>query len=175
MGFTPGRSRLQRRRGHTYDKFSPADHPYTIDTRSDPTTNAFGDYELIRVGETYYLFGDYHPQGAGSNDSRMSVAYWHSEDLYGEFEFGGLLRGKTHPDPTVGFAEGEFLMIIQSNDGYEGDDAFSTNGDMATPTSTGPWVDVVQARAGVDTDGDGNVDEWAVWQDVSAATERIVS
>lgn len=149
------------------------EHTAPIDTRSDPETNAFGDYELIRVGDTYYLFSDYHPEGAGSNDSLMSVAYWHSKDLYAEFEFGGLIRNKTHPDPTVGFAEGEFLMIIQANDGYEGDDGFSTNGDMATLTSAGPWVDAVQARAGVDTDGDGIVDVWTAWEDVVEAYGRI--
>ncbi|MFP4053721.1 MAG: hypothetical protein ACLFV7_07655, partial [Phycisphaerae bacterium] len=49
--------------------YAKDDHPAPIDTRSDPTTNAFGDYELIRVGDTYYLFGDYHPQGAGSDES----------------------------------------------------------------------------------------------------------
>ncbi len=64
-------------------------------------------------------------------------------------------------------------MIIQANDGYEGDDGFSTNGDMATLTSAGPWVDAVQARAGVDTDGDGIVDVWTAWEDVVEAYGRI--
>ncbi|MFP4141011.1 MAG: PEP-CTERM sorting domain-containing protein, partial [Phycisphaerae bacterium] len=139
--------------------------------------------ELIRVGDTYYLFGDYHPEGAGSDESHMSVAYWHSKDLYAEFEFGGFIRGNTHPDPTVGFAEGEFLMILQIDhqDGYEGDnkDLYGGENDeyfadkVATLTSAGPWVDAVQARAGVDTDGDGEVDEWTVWQDVTETYGRI--
>ena len=159
------------------------EHPYTIDTRTDGPKDVFGDYELIRVGDTYYLFGDYHPEGAGSNESKMSAAYWHSKDLYAEFEFGGLLRGNTHPDPTVGFAEGEFLMILQIDhqDGYEGDNKDLYGGEdneyfpdkVATLTSAGPWVDAVEARAGVDTDGDGTVDVWTDWQNVVEIYGRI--
>jgi len=32
--------------------------------------------------------------------------------------------------------------------------------------SPGPWVDGVEARAGVDEDGDGTIDEWTDWQAV---------
>ena len=55
-----------------------------------------------------------------------------------------------HPDPTCGFAEGQFYLITQKDD-Y---------------TSPGPWVDGVEARAGVDVDADGIVDQWTAWQSV---------
>ncbi|MFC1497407.1 hypothetical protein ACFLS1_02900 [Verrucomicrobiota bacterium] len=32
--------------------------------------------------------------------------------------------------------------------------------------SLGPWVDGVEARVGVDIDGDGQIDDWSEWQRV---------
>lgn len=32
--------------------------------------------------------------------------------------------------------------------------------------SPGPWVETVEARVGVDTDKDGELDEWTDWQEV---------
>ena len=31
--------------------------------------------------------------------------------------------------------------------------------------SDGPWVGTARMRAGVDQDGDGEIDQWAEWQD----------
>lgn len=33
--------------------------------------------------------------------------------------------------------------------------------------SYGPWVQGVETQAGVDVDGDGEIDQWTDWQDVS--------
>lgn len=74
-----------------------------------------------------------------------------SGSIYQEFERVGTL-GSGHPDPTVGFAEGKFYLITQQSTDY---------------TSPGPWVDGVEARAGVDTDGDGNIDQWTTWQAIN--------
>ncbi|MFT5124553.1 MAG: hypothetical protein ACI97B_003188, partial [Verrucomicrobiales bacterium] len=60
--------------------------------------------------------------------------------------------GRGHPDPDIGFAEGKFYLITQFNQDF---------------VSPGPWVEEVKARAGVDTDNDGKIDQWTDWQAVN--------
>ena len=43
---------------------------------------------------------------------------------------------------------------------------------MVKILSTGPWNEGVQARAGVDIDGDGNTDQWTDWQVVRETYTR---
>lgn len=134
----------------TYTHPFSGEHTYNI---YDGSLDAFGDYELIRVGDTYYLFCDYHPEGGS-----VQLGYWMSDSLDEHFVFGGSLRTNNHPDPTVGFAEGEFIIMIQ---------------DREDLTSSGPWIDGLEVQAGVDTDGDGEVDVWTEWTEVSETYGRI--
>jgi len=158
--------------GHTssadgVNGFQFNEHPPVIDQRTTPTgnfdtyqhpqsgtltyeihqpeQNAYGDFTMIKVGSQYYLFSDYEPVGQSIRTARFT-----SNSLYQEFDFAGSL-GSGHPDPTVGFAEGQFYLITQQNTDY---------------ISPGPWVDGVKARAGVDTDGDSIIDQWTDWQDI---------
>ena len=158
--------------GHTssadgVNGFEPNEHPPVIDQRTTPTgnfdtyqhpqsgtltyeihqpeQNAYGDFTMIKVGSQYYLFSDYEPVGQSIRTARFT-----SNSLYQEFEFAGSL-GSGHPDPTIGFAEGQFYLITQQNTDY---------------VSPGPWVNGVMARAGVDTDGDSAIDQWTEWKDV---------
>ncbi len=112
----------------------------------EPEQNAYGDYTAIKIGSQYYLFCDYHPAG-----ETIRIGRWTSGSLNEQFTWCGKL-GKGHPDPTVGFAEGRFYLIVQSG-----------KNDYVSP---GPWVDGVEARVGVDTSGDGKVDQWTDWQEV---------
>jgi hypothetical protein len=130
--------------------FGSYDHPfvsydptYEIHT---PDQNAFGDWTAIKIGTQYYLFSDYDPPGQSIRSARFT-----SDSIYGGFEWVGSLNTGGHPDPTVGFAEGRFYLITQAN-------SFQ---------SPGPWVEGVEARAGVDEDGNGSIDTWTDWQAVS--------
>jgi hypothetical protein len=114
--------------------------------------DAWGDYELLRIGDTYYLFADDHPEGG-----RIGFGYWYSDDINGEFTYGGMIREGQHPDPTIGFAEGEFVGFLQ------GDDV----------RSRGPWADGVEAQVGVDVNDDGTIDRWTPWQKISETYTRI--
>ena len=38
---------------------------------------------------------------------------------------------------------------------------------------TGPWVETVEARVGVDTDNDGSVDEWSDWSELKESYDYI--
>jgi len=152
--------------------FEPHEHPAPIDVRTTPLPefgtfghpsgkcryhkhtpeqDAYGDFTLIQVGSQYYIFCDYDPAGGS-----MRMAYWTSDSLRSEFERGGTLGKNFHPDPTIGFAEGRFYIFAQGPDFV----------------SSGPWMDRVTARAGVDTDGDGTVDEWTDWQVVREKYSR---
>jgi hypothetical protein len=117
-----------------------------------PTQDAFGDWAAIGIGGRYYLFGDYHPAGKG-----IRIARFTSESLGVPFEFCGEL-GSGHPDPDIGFAAGRFYLINQTRHDY---------------VSTGPWVEGVEARLGVDRSGDGKVDQWTPWQAIAERYERI--
>ncbi|MEM9345939.1 MAG: PEP-CTERM sorting domain-containing protein [Planctomycetota bacterium] len=143
-------------RGDPTGQFRTYEHPFngtlTYQVHTDGGAEAWGDYDLIRVGDTYYLFADDHPLGED-----IGLGYFYSDDLYGEFTYGGMIADGFHPDPTVGFAEGEFIAITQGPDF----------------TSAGPWVDGVEVQAGVDTDGDGQIDVWTDWQEVHESYGRI--
>ncbi|MEN8127894.1 MAG: hypothetical protein ABFR90_08850 [Planctomycetota bacterium] len=152
--------------------FEHHEHPAPVDERSKPTgvrkqyahpnfkceyevhepeQDAYGDWTAIKVGSRYYLFGDYHPKESGKS---MRVAVFASDDINSRFARVGEVGENIHPDPTVGFAEGRFFLIVQNK---------KEKYDFASP---GPWVDGVQARVGVDTDGNGTIDKWTEWQTV---------
>jgi hypothetical protein len=113
----------------------------------EPEQNAFGDWTAIKVGAQYYLFCDYDPVGG-----HIKVGRFTSDSLDKKFRFCGSF-GDGHPDPSVGFAEGQFYLIQQRGDV-----------DFVSP---GPWVPGVEARVGVDTSGDGKINKWTKWQEVT--------
>ncbi|WP_145062826.1 glycoside hydrolase family protein [Adhaeretor mobilis] len=112
----------------------------------EPEQNAYGDWSAICIGGQYYLFCDFDP-AEGKN---MSVGWFTASSIDGPFSFCDSL-GKGHPDPDICFAEGKFYLATQMKTDY---------------VSAGPWVESVEARVGVDTDGDGSVDHWGDWQRV---------
>jgi hypothetical protein len=118
----------------------------------EPEQNAFGDWAAISVGGQYYLFSDYHP----AND-KIRVGWFTSSSLDEPFEFCGEI-GSGHPDPDIGFAEGRFYLVTQLKNDY---------------VSSGPWVDKVEARVGVDTDKDGSIDTWTDWQEVKESYDYV--
>ncbi len=130
-------------------KYSTFPHPGNQDPCSyenhEPEQDAFGDWSVLKVGSQMYLFSDYDPVSGGG----MSVAIHTSSSIYKQFKLVGTV-GSGHPDPTSGFAEGKFYLITQKADF----------------TSPGPWVEEVETRAGVDTNGNGQIDDWTGWQAV---------
>ena len=66
--------------------------------------------------------------------------------------------GSGHPDPDIGFAEGKFYLINQTKHDY---------------VSSGPWVEKVTARVGVDTNNDGKADTWSDWQEIKERYDHI--
>jgi hypothetical protein len=122
----------------------------------EPEQDAFGDWAVISVGGQYYLFGDFDPAGAHGREN-MSVAMFTSSSIYEPFTFFGNI-GQGHPDPDVMFAEGKFYLATQMKTDF---------------VSPGPWVERVEARAGVDTNNDGSVDYWTDWQVVTESYETI--
>jgi hypothetical protein len=118
----------------------------------EPAQDAFGDWAPICIGGRYYLFGDYHAAHGG-----IRIGIFTAPDIGQRFKFCGEI-GKGHPDPDIGFAEGRFYLINQTRHDY---------------VSPGPWVGDVEARVGVDTDGDKAVDHWSEWQLVKESYKRI--
>jgi len=120
-----------------------------------PEQKAYGDWAAIAIGGQYYLFGDYDPVGAHGGQS-MSTAWFTSSDINKPFKFCGNI-GKGHPDPDVIFAENQFYIISQTNDFV----------------SSGPWVDGVEVRVGVDTDNDKTIDQWTKWSSVKESYSKV--
>lgn len=126
-----------------------------------PKQDAFGDWTAILVGDDYYLFADYDPADAlhikdGKRGTHMKTARFTTKNLDEEFTFVGAF-GQGHPDPTVGFAAGQFHLLTQAETDF---------------VSDGPWVKGVTARAGVDSDGDGAIDQWTDWSTVEETYTR---
>jgi len=122
--------------------------------------HAWGDYTMIKVGDTYYMFVDDDSEAEG-----IGLGYWYGDSLNSAFTYGGRLRDGLHPDPGLGFAEGNFLLMLQGTDGdnIPGNDLLSS----------GPWAEGVEAQAGVDADNDGVVDVWTDWQEISEQYSRV--
>jgi hypothetical protein len=118
-----------------------------------PEQEAYGDWACICVGGQYYLFGDYDPAGG----HQMSVGWFTSPSLGEEFTWCDKI-GQGHPDPDIAFAEGKFYLVTQQKTDY---------------TSPGPWVERVTARVGVDTDNDGEVDQWSDWREVKETYDYV--
>ena len=139
--------------------FHVGDHPNRLHLfRLTDQLHAWGDYSMIKVGQTYYLFAD------DDDESGIGLSYWYGESLNEGFTYGGRLLNGLHPDPGVGFAEGNFLLMLQQNNGGTyGNDLLSN----------GPWVRGVEAQAGVDVDGDGEIDLWSDWQEVTESYYQI--
>jgi hypothetical protein len=110
----------------------------------EPEQNAYGDWAMISIGGQYYLFCDFDPAEGHS----MSAGRFTASSIDGPFEWCGHV-GKGHPDPDVIYAEGQFYLATQQNSDF---------------VSSGPWVETVEARVGVDTDNDGAIDQWTDWQ-----------
>ncbi len=117
----------------------------------EPEQNAYGDWAAISIGGQYYLFCDFDPSTAHGDKKAMSVAWFTSPDINEQFSFCGNI-GSGHPDPDILFAEGQFYLLTQMKTDY---------------VSSGPWVEGVDVRVGVDTSNDGQADQWSDWQTVS--------
>jgi hypothetical protein len=124
----------------------PDQTPYEYEVH-EGDQDAFGDYTMIKVGRQYYLFCDYDPH---DEEKSMRVGRWRSDDITKEFTWDGEIGEGFHPDPTVGFAEGKFYLLVQRNQ-YDF-------------ISEGPWVDGVEVRVGIDVNNDGDIDEWTPYQ-----------
>lgn len=122
----------------------------------EPEQPAYGDWAAISIGGQYYLFGDNDPVGAHGKNN-MTVAWFTSSSINEPFKYCGEI-GKGHPDPDVIFAEGQFYLATQMKTDY---------------VSSGPWVENVEVRVGVDTNNDGSVDQWSDWQTVKESYDYI--
>ncbi|MFD2303652.1 hypothetical protein [Roseibacillus ishigakijimensis] len=138
-----------------WKKEDPENYPSNVAEYEihEPEQEAYGDWALIAVGGQYYLFGDYDPVGG----HEMSVGWFTSPSMDEQFTWCDHI-GKGHPDPDVGFAEGQFYLVTQQKNDF---------------VSPGPWVETVTARVGVDTDNDGAADTWSDWQEVKESYEPV--
>ena len=128
---------------------APDNNPYIYEEHI-PTQEVFGDYAMIKVGGIYYIFSDYAPV-----NQSIRLAKFYSRNIYTEFTSAGSIGEGFHPDPTIGFAEDRFWLIIQSRKGVNFD--FISNG---------PWNRKVQIRFGIDTNNDGVTDLWTNYQEI---------
>ena len=119
----------------------------------EPEQNAYGDWAAISIGGQYYLFCDYDPK----DTKQMSVGWFTSRSIDEPFEWCGNV-GKGHPDPDIMFAEGRFYLATQQPMDF---------------VSSGPWVEDVHVRVGVDTDNDKQVDEWTEWTQVKESYDYV--
>lgn len=118
-----------------------------------PEQEAYGDWASISIGGRYYLFGDFDPVGG----HEMSVGWFTSASINEPFEWCDNI-GKGHPDPDVCFAEGKFYLATQQSTDF---------------VSDGPWVEQVTTRVGVDTNNDGEINQWSSWQVVKESYDYI--
>ncbi len=109
----------------------------------EPEQNAYGDWAAISVGGQYYLFCDYDAVDSKS----MSVGWFTSSSINEPFTWCDHI-GNGHPDPDITFAEGQFYLVTQQQTDF---------------VSPGPWVEHVEARVGVDTNNDRDIDQWTPW------------
>ena len=122
----------------------------------EPEQDAYGDWAAITVGDQHYLFSDFHPAGTHER-SDMKIAWFTSPDFDTPFQFCDAI-GSGHPDPDIGFANGRFYLLTQIENDY---------------VSPGPWVGQVEARVGVDTNGNGTVDHWSEWREIKESYAPI--
>lgn len=118
-----------------------------------PEQEAYGDWAAISIGGQYYLFGDYDPAGG----HKMSVGWFTAPSIDEQFTWCDNI-GDGHPDPDVCFAEGQFYLATQQRTDF---------------TSPGPWVEKVEARVGVDTNNDGQVNQWGQWSELKESYDYI--
>jgi hypothetical protein len=118
----------------------------------EPEQDAYGDWAAISIGGQYYLFCDFHPA-----HDKIRIAWFTASSINKPFEFCGEI-GQGHPDPDIGFAEGKFYLITQTAKDY---------------ISTGPWVEKVESRVGVDTTNNGKIDTWSKWSEVKETYDYI--
>jgi hypothetical protein len=117
----------------------------------EPKQSAYGDWTVIKVGKNYHLFCDFD---SADHTKSMRMGRFHGDDLNKEFTWSGEIGEGFHPDPSVGFAEGKFYVVMQQKTDF---------------VSPGPWVDGVEAKVGVDVTGDGKIDQWTGWKRVKEA------
>ena len=87
----------------------------------------------------------------------MSVGWFTSSSIDEPFTWCDHI-GTGHPDPDIAFAEGKFYLATQQKTDF---------------VSPGPWVESVEVRVGVDTDGNGKVDDWTDWKEVRETYDYI--
>jgi len=125
-------------------------HPHWV--KEDPKNYS----TRVAEYEQYYLFADYDQAGKHGSEN-MSIAWFTSSDINKPFTFCGNI-GKGHPDPDIMFAEGKFYLMTQTKYDY---------------ISSGPWVESVEVRMGVDTTNDNKIDTWSDWQVVTEHYDYI--
>jgi len=87
----------------------------------------------------------------------MSVAKFTEGGINDEFRFYGHV-GSGHPDPDIMFADGKFYLITQTGSDF---------------VSDGPWTGELSVRVGIDTNGDGAVNQWSEWHNTSETYDYI--